>query len=291
MQFFRKENFVYSLTPNTYGRDPLTEFLFQRRSGFCEHYAAAFATLMRIAEIPSRIVVGYHGGEFNRLGNYVLVRQLDAHAWAEVWLRGEGWIRFDPTNVIAPDRISSGLESFLESRALAENAGGETSTGVAGFREILRETRLAWDNIKYHWDLRVVNYDEDAQQTLFNLAGLADFAPPVIVLWMASGALLIFGILAAWLGRTRRERLDPLVRDYRRFCRALAAAGVVREPWEGAQQFAERAALRFPEQANAIRRAAELYIAARYGREPEAAAPFKKAVRGLPSLRPVSPIS
>ena len=158
-------------------------------------------------------------------------------------------------------------------------------------RAIFHETRLAWENIKYHWDLRVVNYDEDAQQTFFNLAGLGDFAPPVIVLWMASGALLVFGILAAWLGRTRRERLDPLVRDYRKFCRALAAAGVAREPWEGAQHFAERAAGRFPEQADAIRRAADLYIAARYGREPEAAAPFKKAVRRLPSLQPVSPIS
>ena len=291
MQFFRKENFIYSLTPNTYGFDPLTEFLFQRRTGFCEHYAAAFATLMRIAEIPSRVVVGYHGGEFNRMGNYVLVRQLDAHAWAEVWLKDEGWIRFDPTNVIAPDRIFSGSESFLESRDFADNASGEVSTGVAGLRAIWHETRLAWENIKYHWDLRVVNYDEDAQQTFFNLAGLGDFAPPVIVLWMAIGALLIFGILAAWLGRTRRERLDPLVRDYRKFCRALAAAGVAREPWEGAQHFAERAAGRFPEQADAIRRAAELYIAARYGREPEAAVPFKKAVRRLPSLRPVSPIS
>ncbi len=288
LQYFRKENFVYSLAPNTYGADALTEFLFQRRSGFCEHYAAAFASLMRIAGIPSRVVIGYHGGEFNRMGNYVLVRQLDAHAWAEVWLKGEGWMRVDPTNVIAPDRISSGFESFLESRALAENSGGQTSTGAAGFRELLHEARLAWENVKYQWDLRVVNYDEDAQQTLFNLAGLGDFAPPVIVLWTAIGALLVFGILAAWLGRPRREQLDPLVKDYRKFCRMLAAAGVVREPWEGAQQFADRAARRFPGQADAIRGAAELYIAARYGRAPESAAPFKKAVRKLPVLRPVS---
>ena len=286
LQFFRKENFVYSLTPNTYGTDALTEFLFQRRIGFCEHYAASFATLMRIAGIPSRVVVGYQGGEFNRLGNYVLVRQLDAHAWAEVWLKGEGWMRIDPTNVIAPDRIISGSESFLESRALAENAVGESSTGAAGLREIFRETRLAWENVKYQWDLRVVNYDEETQQTLFNLAGLGDFAPPMIVLWMAIGALLIFGILAAWLGRTHRERVDPLVRDYRKFCRTLARAGVAREPWEGAQHFAERAAAHYPQQAGAIREAAALYNAARYGREADA--PFRKAVRALPRLRPIS---
>ena len=284
LHFFRKENFVYSLEPNVYGKDPLSEFLFQRRSGFCEHYAAAFATLMRIAGIPARVVIGYHGGEFNRLGNYVLVRQLDAHAWAEVWLKGEGWVRVDPTNVIAPDRISSGSESFLESRVLGENATAETSVSAAGMREMLREARLAWDNIKYQWDLRVVNYDEEAQQTLFNLAGLADFAPSVIVLWTAGGALLFLGILAAWLARPRRERADPLVRDYRRFCRTLANAGIAREPWEGPQHFAERAAVGCPQQADAIREAAALYIAARYDRQASAAASFKRAVRGLPRL-------
>lgn len=281
LHYFRKENFVYSLSPNTYGSDALTEFLLQRRSGFCEHYAAAAASLMRIAGIPARVVVGYHGGEFNRLGNYVLVRQLDAHAWAEVWLKNEGWIRVDPTNVIAPDRISSGLESYLESRAQAQATPGEFSTNAAGLREMLREARLMWDNVKYQWDLRVVNYDEEAQQTLFNFAGLADFAPSIIVLWMAIGTLLVAAALAAWLGRPRRERLDPIVRDYHRFCKALAARGVAREPWEGAHAFAERAASREPENAAAIREAAALYISARYAGNAEAASPFRQAVRSL----------
>ncbi len=284
LHFFRKENFVYSLAPNTYGSDPLTEFLFQRRTGFCEHYAASFATLMRIAGIPSRVVIGYHGGEFNRLGNYVLVRQFDAHAWAEVWLKGEGWMRVDPTNVIAPELISSGSQSFLESRALADKAAGETSAGAAGLRELLREARFAWDNVEYQWDLRVVNYDEDAQQTLFNFAGLGDFAPRAIVLWMGIGALFLFGILAAWIGRPHCERLDPLMREYRRFCGALANAGVAREPWEGARDFAERAAARLPENAGAIREAAALFIAARYGQRADAPALFKKAVGSLPRM-------
>ena len=292
LRFFRKENFVYSLAPNTYGSDALTEFLFQRRSGFCEHYAAAFATLMRIAGVPSRVVIGYHGGEYNRLGNYVLVRQLDAHAWAEVWLKGEGWMRVDPTNVIAPDRISSGSESFLESRTSADSAADGASASAAGLREMLREARLAWDNVKYQWDLRVVNYDEDAQRTLFNIAGLGDFAPPVIVLWMAIGALFLCGLPAWGLGRARGERAEPLVRDYRRFCRALAKAGVAREPWEGPQQFAERAAAQCPQHASAIRDAAALYIAARYARQADAAAPFKRAVRRLPRLsKPASVVS
>ncbi len=281
LRFFRKENFTYSLAPNTYGPDALTEFLFQRRSGFCEHYAAAFATLMRIAGIPARVVIGYHGGEYNRLGNYVLVRQLDAHAWAEVWLKGEGWQRVDPTNVIAPDRISSGSESFLESQSLAVNAAAGTSAGAAGLRAMLREARLAWDNVKYQWDLRVVNYDEDAQRTFFNLAGLGDFTPPVIVLWMAIGVLFLFGAPAWWIGRARPARVDPLVRDYARFCRALAKAGIAREPWEGPLQFAERAAAQCPQEAAAIRDAAALYIRARYAGQAAAAVSFKRAIRKL----------
>ena len=147
---------------------------------------------------------------------------------------------------------------------------------------MLREARLAWDNVKYQWDLRVVNSDEDAQRTFFKIAGLGDFAPPVIVLWMGIGALFVFGALAWWIGRARRGRVDPLVRDYRRFCRALENAGIAREPWEGPQQFAERAATRCPREAGAIRDAAALYIAARYAGQAGAAVSFKRAIRELP---------
>jgi transglutaminase-like putative cysteine protease len=131
LQHFRAGKFSYSLEPGTYGEAPLDEFLFERRVGFCEHYAATFATLMRVAGVPSRIVIGYLGGENNpnRLGDYVIVRQSDAHAWVEVWLEGIGWRRVDPTEAIAPERISSGLASYLQSRATAvrrsPSAGGK----------------------------------------------------------------------------------------------------------------------------------------------------------------------
>ena len=67
-------------------RHPVTNFLFETRAGFCEHYASAFAVLMRAAGIPARVVTGYQGGELNTFGNYMTVRQADAHAWTEVWL-------------------------------------------------------------------------------------------------------------------------------------------------------------------------------------------------------------
>ena len=283
LRYFRKEKFTYSLTPQTYGADALTEFLFDRRTGFCEHYAAAFATLMRLAGIPSRIVVGYHGGEIG-LGNYLIVKQLDAHAWTEVWVKGEGWLRIDPTMVIAPERITSGSESFLESQALADNLVSETSLGAAGLRDLLREARLVWDNLKYQWDLRVLSYDEDSQHNILLLVGLDGMAPSTIIVWLIIGILLLYGLLGLALGRSRRVKREPLLRDYQRFCRTLAAAGIRREPWEGPQHFSERAAAAFPQHATAIRKAADSYILARYARQSAAASSFQRAVRALPRL-------
>src|SRR5207249_5266364 len=116
LQFFRTHGFRYSLSPGEYKKNDLDQFLFHRRTGFCEHYAASFATLMRLAGVPARVVVGYLGGEYNDLGRFFLVRQADTHAWCEVWLPDSGWTRVDPTGVVAPGRASLDLNSFLERR-------------------------------------------------------------------------------------------------------------------------------------------------------------------------------
>jgi transglutaminase-like putative cysteine protease len=280
LRFFRREKFSYSLEPQTYGEDALTEFLFERRSGFCEHYAAAFATLMRIAGIPARIVIGYHGGDVDPRGKVVIVRQLDAHAWAEVWIKGEGWQRVDPTAVIAPDRISSGSQSFLDSRELADAAGaGAVSAGATGLREILRDVRRVWDNLSYQWDLRILNYDDEAQEGFMRFIELGDPRPSVLVVWLMLAVLVVFALIAFWVGRPRRAPADPVVRDWRRFCHALAGAGIAREPWEGPQHFSERAALALPRRAAAIREAAGHYMAARYGQKRGAGEAFRRAVR------------
>ncbi|HEX3584430.1 MAG TPA: DUF3488 and transglutaminase-like domain-containing protein, partial [Candidatus Angelobacter sp.] len=114
LQFFQSQGFRYSLSPGEYKKNDLEQFLFHRRIGFCEHYAASFATLMRLAGIPARVVVGYLGGEYNDLGHFFLVRQADTHAWCEVWLPERGWARVDPTTAVAPGRASLDLNSFLE---------------------------------------------------------------------------------------------------------------------------------------------------------------------------------
>ncbi len=280
--YFRHEHFIYTISPGEYrGNHALEEFLFERRQGFCEHYAAAFATLMRIAGIPSRIVIGYHGGEFNTLGKYVIVRQADAHAWCEVWLKRVGWVRVDPTDMIAPDRISSSLASYLESKAEQNDPSTQRSLTATGWREIQHELQLAWDSVNYQWDLRVLNFDEEAQHNFLFAVGLGAFTMTEILVWVVVILAFFLAALGFWLRRSR-QALDKVSRGYARFCGALARAGLAREAWEGPQSFAARAAERFPAQAAVIEQIAALYIELRYGTGAPNPQPFLAAVRRLP---------
>ena len=281
--YFRHEHFVYTLQPGTYGDTVgLEEFLFERRQGFCEHYAAAFATLMRIAGIPSRVVIGYHGGEFNSLGKYVIVRQADSHAWCEVWLKDIGWYRVDPTEMIAPDRISTNFASYLETHAAQTDPdSAQRSLTATGWRAMQHDLQLTWDSINYQWDLHVLNFDEDAQTNFLLALGLGSTSWVEILFWILIVVALFVAALS-YLLRRSRGRVDKIARGYAGFCRALARAGLPREPWEGARHFGARAAQRFPEQATLIERISTLYVDLRYGPAKPDPQPFLAAVRRLP---------
>jgi transglutaminase-like putative cysteine protease len=293
-RFFRQGHFVYTLQPGSYSESPaaLEEFLFQRQRGFCEHYAAAFATLMRAAGLPSRVIIGYHGGEFNNLGKYVIVRQSDAHAWCEVWIKDSGWLRMDPTDLIAPDSLTSSLASYLERNGAQANAA-MSRQGLAfnGLRDLQHELQLLWDNVNYQWDLRVLNFDEEAQHNFLFSLGLNTLSWAGIFLWFLVVVAAFSALLCLWLGRPLRYSIsgsregDRIARAYARFCRVFARAGLPREPWEGPQQFGARAARRFPNQAAAIERIAELYVNLRYGPAPESPQAFFRAVRTMPRLK------
>jgi len=262
LEFFRKGRFRYTLTPGEYGVEGMDEFLFHRRIGFCEHFAAAFTTLMRAAGIPTRIVIGYVGGEYNTLGRYLIVRQSNAHAWCEVWMADTGWKRVDPTAMVAPAGFDS-LDSPLP--------GTDSSALARAFRTrgILHSLILAWDSINYEWDTRVAGFDEDSQQDLFIEHGLVSSTPITLL-----GASLILGAalmalqgLVSWL--KSRPKRDPLVVLYDRFCRRAASLGAKREPCEGPEQFTRRAAQLIPSQSKRIQRIAELYIQLRYSPHPD----------------------
>ncbi len=290
LHFFRRERFTYTLTPGTYSdAAALDTFLFERREGFCEHYAATFATLMRLAGVPSRVIIGYHGGEFNALGKYVIVRQADAHAWCEVWFKDTGWERIDPTEMIAPERIASGLASYLETRAAQTDpnapARSITATGWRELqREVQRDLRLIWDSINYQWDSRVLNFDEDTQRSFLISLGLGIVSWPELLVWVVIVIALVLAVLALWLRRPGRIQRDDVGRAYARFCGALERAGLQREPWEGPQHFGERAATHFAAQADTIRRITALYIQLRYGAAAAPADTFIHAIRHLPKF-------
>jgi transglutaminase-like putative cysteine protease len=276
---FRDEPFVYTLRPPPLGDDPIDAFLFEARRGFCEHYAASFALLMRLAGVPARIVTGYQGGELNTVGDYLTVRQSDAHAWVEVWLADRGWVRIDPTAEVAPGRIESPIDQ-----------GASLAAGRVAFRTelpwaaaALRQARWLIDAANLNWHRWVVGYDKERQDSLLRDLGLAGLSPTqlaVLAVTVAGGLLAVFGI---WVLRHRPARRDPVVAAYERLCHKIERAGVTRAPYEGPRDFIDRAAGALPEAASRLRSIGRLYEQLRYGRRAprEAVRQLQGAVRGL----------
>jgi len=251
---FNQQEFVYSFTPPLLGRHAVDEFLFDTREGFCEHYAGAFAILLRAAGIPARVIIGYQGGVYNPAGNYVLVRHSDAHAWTEAHLGDRGWVRLDPTGMVAPERIRLGLSDALpETRSLFN-------------RPWLQPARLGWDAVQNVWNEWIVSYDPGRRLQLFNRIGLSEASFRNFVIGIVVVASL--GVLAmtlVTLRRLTRGNLDPLVKVYERFCAKLARAGLKpRRPSEGPMDYAARARKRFPAVGADISRITAMYTGLRY---------------------------
>jgi transglutaminase-like putative cysteine protease len=259
LRYFSEEPFFYTLDPPPLPRDSIDGFLFDTRRGFCEHYAAAFTVLMRAAGIPARVVTGYQGGTLNSLGDYLIVRQRDAHAWSEVWLAGRGWVRIDPTAAVAPQRIEHGIDSVLPApdRGLLPDLEG----GALG--ALWQHSRLAWDTLNTRWNQWVLAYGPANQAAFLGRFGLAGW--PVMALALLGGVLLLLAALALALLFKHRPRVDPALRLYARYCRKLARHGLVRAPNEGPAAFAARVQRQRPELREAVALINRLYIAIRYG--------------------------
>ena len=291
---FRRENFVYTLTPPLLGADPVDEFLFETRRGFCEHYAGAFVTLMRAAGVPARVVIGYQGGELNPTGNYLIVRQSDAHAWAEVWLPQRGWTRVDPTAAIAPERIELGIDAIrrLEARGLAAGSVGADMLARAlelpWFERAWRRTRLYWDYTNLAWYRWVIDYRKERQEGLLHKLGFEHIDWPRVLIIVGAACLAVLLGYAAWSRRPPAP--DPAQRLYARFCRRLARIGLARAAHEGPLDFARRAGKRRPDLAPAIDAVTQRYIAVRYGEETGVAG-LRQALRTFRVRRRAPPAS
>ncbi|MDP2693393.1 MAG: DUF3488 and transglutaminase-like domain-containing protein [Gallionella sp.] len=259
LAYFNQQNFQYTLEPPPLGFHGVDDFLFETRQGFCEHYASAFVFLMRAAHIPARVVTGYQGGEFNALGNYYIVRQSDAHAWAEIWLAGQGWVRIDPTAAIAPARVERGLSAAVTNNAalpfMARNPP-----------QWLRELRLNWDTLSNQWNQWVLGYNSERQFAFLTRFGMESITWQKLALNMAAGVGLLVGLFALFMLRHLIKRQpDKVQAAWLKLCSRLAKAGLPRAAHEGAQDYAERVAAARPEIAEAIRDLAARYSALRYG--------------------------
>jgi transglutaminase-like putative cysteine protease len=256
LTWFNRENFVYTMSPPLLKDDTADEFLFDTRSGFCEHYASAFVVLLRSAGIPARVVTGYQGGAMNPRGNYMIVRQSDAHAWAEALIDGR-WQRYDPTAAVSPSRIENGLGGALPS--------GERVPFLARLEASwMKNVQLTWDALNHDWRRNVVGFNYQRQRSLWRDWRL-DALPPWQIAAMAAAVLFAWaGLLAGWLlfRRRRQERALVLWDD---LCRRLARAGLPRQGHEGPVAFAHRAAQRWPQFAIAFAAIGQSFATLRYG--------------------------
>ena len=264
LSYFNKQGFQYTLEPPLLGVNGIDDFLFNTKKGFCEHYASAFVFLMRAAHIPARVVTGYQGGEFNYLGNYYIVRQSDAHAWAEVWLSGQGWVRIDPTAVIAPARVQTNMAAAMPA---SEVAALPFVTRV--FKDPpawLMNLRLNWDMLAFRWNQWVLGYDTERQFAFLTSLGMKAITWQNMAIIMTTGIWLVIGIFSLFMLRHLFSRQpDKVQAAWLKLCRKLAKAGLPRAAYEGAQDYAERVAAARPEIADSIFDLAARYSALRYG--------------------------
>jgi len=275
IEHFRSGRLAYTLEPPLLGRDSVDEFLFETRAGFCEHFSSAFVFLLRAAGVPARVVTGYQGGEVNQVDRIITVRQSDAHAWAEAYLPGRGWVRLDPTAAAIPGRVDAGL-------ARAVGAGEPLPLLMRPQLEWLRAARHNWEALAHRWNLMVLGYNQDRQRDLMGRLGMRDADWRSLTAAMASILGFITLLLLAWSLR-HLARPDRVQRAWQAFGRKLRAQGVAPGPYEGPRDYAQRASRRLPGAAAAILAIAGLYIGARYGRaaSPAQVTELERRVRAL----------
>ncbi len=259
LQHFNRQQFRYTLNPPLLSQHTVDEFLFDTREGFCEHYASAFTVMMRMAGIPARVVTGYQGGFYNNIGSYVLVRQSDAHAWSEVWVKGSGWTRIDPTAAVAPERVEQGAVNSLDQRRY-----------MLDF-QWLRSARNTFDLFQRGWNNWVVTFGSDRQSRLFSFFGWDMLGPVKLIFAMIAIILvigaIIFMLVPLLLKFRSSKKSDPFVQLWKKFIRKLDKAGFVSHPSMAAMELAAKADNQLKYKEDVILRIAELYTLCRYSRD------------------------
>jgi protein-glutamine gamma-glutamyltransferase len=276
--YFQAQGFQYVLDPGVYeGPGALDEFLFKRKVGFCEHFSAAYATLMRAAGIPARVVIGYMGGEWSPRGGYMIVRQSDAHAWTELWLEASGWTRVDLTTALVPGRMN------LDLRTLLAGDGEQERQRNSFFWRGSQEMRLWWDGVEYDWYNTIIKFDKEAQIAWLTWLGLGGWRGHPLILICAGVFLLGLLLFYIWLRRPARHG-DPWARAWQRLCAKMERSGLpARLGHEGPLDYAQRISTLRPSLAGEVQHLAAVYAQARYGSEASGLPEFEQAIKLITS--------
>ncbi|MBL4797963.1 MAG: DUF3488 domain-containing transglutaminase family protein [Oleispira sp.] len=252
LQYYRQQEFSYTLQPIPMYDNDIDQFLFSNRAGFCAHFASSFTFVMRVMNIPARIVAGYQGGEINPESGLITVRQYDAHAWVEVWLEGEGWVSVDPTAQVAPDRISLGLRNTIKDKEFLTNAN--FSLIKLSHLPWMNDLRFALDQLNYQWHQTVLNFNKKKQSEQLK-KWFGQGALKKSLYWLAGLFLLVFfstALLLLW----QRDSVSrsPLQKSLALLDRRLANFDLQRKSSEGFADYSARLQLSFPQHKQSIRR-------------------------------------
>ncbi|MBC3875284.1 transglutaminase TgpA family protein [Undibacterium flavidum] len=265
LNFFRTENFFYTLEPPLLGRHSVDDFLFNTRSGFCEHYSSAFVVLMRAMGIPARVVTGYQGGTRNTQDNFYEIRQSDAHAWAEIWVADRGWVRVDPTAAVAPERILKNLQATQQNKGFAGLV-----TSLMKENAWSKELAMHWSALNNAWNQWVLNYNQTQQSKLLDSLGLngVDWGKALMTIF-AVGLIIIAALAIPLLPKSKK--LLPHDSLYLRLCATLSKQGLPRAIHEGPSTYLQNLKKQVDqERFLKIQEFILLYTDIRYGKNPDA---------------------
>ncbi len=263
LQWFNQDEFYYSYTPPPLEGEVIDAFLFDSKRGFCEHYASSFVIMMRMAGIPARVVTGYQGGVDN--GDYLLVKQSDAHAWAEVYIESTTetneqpgyWLRVDPTSVVAPERVENGAREIMDSKRNAFDF------------EWLKNFRESTDQYRYKWNKWVRDFNVSKQEALFRAIGIKHRDGKSLALMMI-GILFITALLSLiplwWLKRKRYHSLQKLYLEFVRLTKK--SPEVYGTHQQGIEPFAEYMIKTYPQTQPLVEHFVSTYLHARYSKNP-----------------------
>lgn len=277
LNYFHDNEFYYSREAPILFEDPVDEFIFETRKGFCEHYASSFTVMMRMAGIPARVVIGYQGGEINPLSDYMIVHQSDAHSWSEIYLVDRGWLRIDPTTAIPASRVENLAD--LERIQSAQNPDRIFTEGNF-INKVWKHGRYAWDAMNNRWKQWVIDFNHTRQKSLFSAFGVNEVDWRGLSTALFISLLLITIIFSLFLFRPARTTAhDPVQIYYQRFLRKLEKAGIRTHRHEGALTLSQRIRQIRPDLYEAVYDITQVYNNYRYAGQGTDIESFRRKVK------------